>query len=73
MMVGLLEKEPGVPPQQSKRYGVRIVEPILDDMGIAHHRIGLNADVAKIQPAIEKAYRESHPVAFLIAREPTAQ
>jgi len=33
----------------------------------------VNADVAKIQPAIEKAYRDSHPVAFLIAREPTAQ
>src|ERR1700750_904327 len=27
MMVGLLEKEPDVLPRQSKRYGVRIVEP----------------------------------------------
>ena len=39
MMVGLLEKEVGVPPRQSKRYGVRIVEPILDAMGIAYHEI----------------------------------
>ena len=39
MMVGLLEKEPGVPPRQSKRYGVRIVEPILEAMGIAYHEI----------------------------------
>ena len=39
MMVGLLEKEAGVPPRQSKRYGVRIVEPILDAMGIDYHEI----------------------------------
>ena len=39
MMVGLLEKEPDVPPRQSKRYGVRIVEPILEAMGIAYHEI----------------------------------
>src|SRR5882762_9353496 len=39
MMVGLLEKEPGIPPKQSKRNGVRIVEPILDAMGIAYHEI----------------------------------
>src|SRR3954470_24976511 len=46
MMVGLLEKEPGVPPRQSKRYGVRIVEPILDAMGIAYHEIEEESDVA---------------------------
>jgi sulfopyruvate decarboxylase subunit alpha len=73
MMVGLLQHDPEVEPRASPRYGVRIVEPILDDMGIAHHRIGVDADVAKIQPAIEQAYRESHPVAFLIAREPKSQ
>src|SRR5471030_1850226 len=39
MMVGLLEKELGVPPRQSKKYGVRIVEPILEAMGIAYHEI----------------------------------
>ena len=39
MMVGLLEKEPDVRPRESKRYGVRIVEPILDAMGIDYHEI----------------------------------
>src|ERR1043165_1459442 len=34
MMVGLLSKEPGVAPTQSRSYGVRIVEPILDAMQI---------------------------------------
>jgi sulfopyruvate decarboxylase TPP-binding subunit len=70
MMVGLLEKEPGVPPLQSKRYGVRIVEPILDAMGIAYHEIEEDADVGKIRPAIDDAYASSRPVVLLIGRRP---
>src|SRR5262245_4599819 len=70
MMVGLLEKEPGVPPLQSKRYGVRIVEPILDAMGIAYHEIEDEADVLKIRPAIEDAYAQSRPVMLLIGTRP---
>jgi sulfopyruvate decarboxylase subunit alpha len=70
MMVGLLGHEPDLTPRQSPRYGVRIIEPICDDMGIAHHLISLDADVGKIQPAIENAYRTSEPVALLIGRRP---
>jgi len=70
MMVGLLEKEPGVPPMQSKRYGVRIVEPILDAMGIAYHEIEGDVEVAKIGPAIDDAYTKSRPVVLLIGRRP---
>jgi len=72
MMIGLLGHDPEKTPRTSPRYGVRIVEPILDDMGIAHHHIGVDADVAKIKPAIDKAYAESKPVAFLIGRRPKA-
>jgi sulfopyruvate decarboxylase subunit alpha len=72
LMVGLLEKEPDVLPRQSKRYGVRIVEPILDAMGIAYHEIEAEADVAKIKPAIDDAYIQSQPVVLLIGRRPTA-
>src|SRR5712672_687883 len=71
MMVGLLEKEPGIPPKQSKRYGVRIVEPILDAMGIAYHEIEEEADVAQIRPAIDDAYAQSRPVVLLIGRRPS--
>ena len=49
-MVGLLEKEVGVMPRQSKRYGVRIVEPILEAMGIAYHNIEEDADVGENPP-----------------------
>lgn len=70
MMVGLLQKEPGVPPRQSKRYGVRIVEPILEAMGIDYHEIEAEADLAKIRPAIDAAYARSRPVVLLIGRQP---
>src|SRR5215470_3790422 len=71
MMVGLLEKEPDVPPRQSKRYGVRIVEPILDAMGIPYHEIEGDTDIGKIKPAIDDAYAGSHPVVLLIGRRPS--
>ena len=71
MMVGLLQHEPDREPRASSRYGVRIMEPILDDMGIAHHLVSVDGDVAKIQPAIDKAYAESSPVAVLIGRSPS--
>jgi len=70
MMVGLLEKEVGVPPRQSKRYGVRIVEPILEAMGIAYHEIEEEADVSKVRPAIEECFTQSKPVVILIGQRP---
>jgi len=71
MMVGLLQKEPGVPSRQSQRYGVRIIEPLLDVMGVAYERIEEEGDVARIAPAIERCYRDSQPVVLLIGRSPT--
>ena len=71
MMVGLLQKEPDCPPTASKRYGVRIIEPLLDDMGITHHLIETDADVVKIGPAIAQCYAQSQPVVLLIGRSPS--
>jgi sulfopyruvate decarboxylase TPP-binding subunit len=72
MMVGLLQHDPNFTPRNSPRYGVRIIEPILDAMGIPHHLINEEPDVAKIKPAIDDAYAQSHPVALLIGRRPSA-
>ena len=71
MMVGLLEKEVGVLPRESKKYGVRIVEPILDAMGIGYHNIEAQADVAKIRPAIDAAFKDSKPTVILIGQRPS--
>jgi sulfopyruvate decarboxylase TPP-binding subunit len=72
MMIGLLGHDPDKTPRNSPRYGVRIIEPILDAMGIPHHLINQDSDVARIRPAIEQAYAASHPVALLIGRRPSA-
>ena len=70
MVVGLLGKEPDVAPTQSKKYGVKIIEPILDVMGIAHHLIERDADTRQIAPVIENTFVNSFPSAILIGREP---
>ena len=71
LMVGMLGLEPGVPPQQSKKFGLRIIEPILDVMGIPHHLIESDDDLGKIRPAIDECYTKSFPVALLIGRRPS--
>src|SRR5689334_16596900 len=72
MMVGLLGHEAGKLPVQSGRYGVRILEPICDAMGIEHMLVSDDGDIPKIAPAIEAAYAESKPITILIARRPKA-
>ncbi|MCZ6637698.1 MAG: decarboxylase [Alphaproteobacteria bacterium] len=72
LMVGLLGKPAGVAPRDAKRIGVRAVEPLLDVMGIRHQLIETDADVPLIAPAINEAYENSHPTAFLIGQRPVA-
>ncbi|MBV9560309.1 MAG: decarboxylase [Bradyrhizobium sp.] len=70
MMVGLLNKEPGVAPKESKHYSVRVTAPILEALGVDYHVIESDADVAKIKPAIDNAYAKSRPVVLFIGRSP---
>jgi sulfopyruvate decarboxylase subunit alpha len=70
LMVGLLQMEPGLKPTQSKRYGLRIVEPVLDAMQIEHHLLQTSGDIEKLVPAIENAYSKELPVVFLVGTEP---
>jgi sulfopyruvate decarboxylase TPP-binding subunit len=71
-MVGMLGKEPGVAPTKSKRYGLRIVEPVLDAMQVEHQLIETAEDAAKIVPAIERSYKNLTPTVMLIGREPAS-
>jgi len=45
---------------------VRVVGPILDAMGVAHHVIETDADVGVIRPAIDDAYGRGHPVVLFV-------
>ncbi len=69
MVVGLLNKEPGVDPLASAAYGIRITAGILGVMGVDHICIEDSADVKLIAPAINRAYEESRPLCVLIGRE----
>lgn len=68
MVVGLLGKEPNLPPRQSRSFGLQIVEPILDAMGIANFCIEDPPQIALLPAAIERAYATSQPMAALIGR-----
>jgi sulfopyruvate decarboxylase subunit alpha len=72
LMIGLLGRDRDRAPRESRRLGIRIVEPILDAMGIDHHLIESDAAVALIQPALEAAYARSRPLALLIGQIPEA-
>lgn len=68
MVVGLLQKEPDRKPTESSKYGVRIVEPVLDAMGIEHFCMEGPEDVAQLPGAIDRAYETSRPLVALIGR-----
>ena len=71
MIVGLLAKEPEVPPTRSASFGVRIVEPILDTMEIPHICIEGSAEIAALPAAIERAYAALRPMVALIGQTVT--
>jgi sulfopyruvate decarboxylase subunit beta len=72
ILVGLQGKEPGAAPRASRKFGIKIVEPILDAMGVAHVVVETRADEALVEPAVERAYGESRPVCVLIGAPPEA-
>lgn len=70
MIVGLQGMEPDRKPVDSKQYGIRILEPILRAMGMDYALLSNDEDTKAIVPAIEKAYADSTPFVFLVARSP---
>jgi sulfopyruvate decarboxylase subunit alpha len=70
MMAGLLNRDTEVPLAQSKRYAIRIMEPIMDAMGIHHELIDTDADIERIGPTVERCFGNSEPVLMMIGRRP---
>lgn len=71
MMIGLLGKEPDLAPAQSRSFGVRVIQPILDVMGIRHMVLNSDADIDAGMLAIDAAYQRSEPLALLLGRNPS--
>jgi sulfopyruvate decarboxylase TPP-binding subunit len=72
MVVGLQGKEADRAPRDSAKFAVRIVEPMIDVMGIRRDLLETRDDVSRIAPAIDTAYRDSRPVCLLVGRPPVA-
>lgn len=70
MLVGLLGKEPGAKPADSQCYGVRVIEPVLDAMGIRHLCMYSDADIAAGMMAIDRAYSTNAPLVILFGNNP---
>ena len=70
VIVGLQGMEPDREPPQSDKYGVRIVEPVLDAMNIAHGRLAVRGDEARIPQAFQRARASRRPFVFLVTRPP---
>ena len=69
-IVGLQGMEPDREPPQSDKYGVRIVEPVLDAMGIGHGRLTQRGDEARIPQEFQRARESRRPFIFLVTRTP---
>ena len=65
-LVGLQGREAKVGPGDSAAYGVRIVAPILDAMGIGHSLVETTDQAATIADTIDAAYRRSRPAVVLL-------
>ena len=68
MLVGLLGKEPGQPSHLSKKYSIRIVEPVLKAMEVDYVCIEDDNGIHLIGTAIDRAYEMSRPVVVLFGR-----
>ena len=71
MLVGMQGKEPHLEPEASASFGVRIVRPVLDAMGISNSLIEEPDSVDGMTDVIDRAYFESMPHVFLVGRAPT--
>lgn len=65
-LVGLQGRPAGVAPRTSAEYGVRIVEPILEAMGIPYRLVERETDAECIPSLIDEAYANSHPMVVLL-------
>ena len=70
MMIGLQGKSPAEKIADAVTYGVKIVKPILDLMGLKTVTIENERDICKIAPSISH-YKFERPVCFLLGNSPS--
>ena len=66
MLVGQYGREVAKPVEESASSGVRVIEPLLETLGVPFYRIDHEADVGLLREAFEKSRSERRPVVALI-------
>ena len=71
MLVGQYAREVHLPVEESAVSGVRLIEPVLETMGVPFYRIDRDEDVPLLRQAFDESRRDRKPVVVLIGA-PTA-
>lgn len=71
MLVGQYGREVDRPVEESATSGVRLIEPLLQTLGVSFYRVDHEADVGLLRTAFDESRRERKPVVILIGA-PTA-
>jgi sulfopyruvate decarboxylase subunit alpha len=70
MIVGLQGMEADRAPAKSASPGIRMLQPICEAMGLDHHLLDDESDIALIKTSIDKAYAQYSPVVLFISQSP---
>jgi sulfopyruvate decarboxylase TPP-binding subunit len=70
LLVGLLRHESGTDPNDSNRYGLKIIKPILEAMNIEYSYIDKSGDEKNMTNLINKSFDACKPHIVLIGSEP---
>ena len=66
MLVGQYGRDVRKPVEENASSGVRLVEPMLQTMGVAFHRLDHESDVGLLRKAFDESRSERKPVVVLI-------
>ena len=66
MLIGLQGAEADEDPRESPKHIVRVAQPVLDALGVDQVLLQHREDIAKIKPAVDRAYTQSRPLALLV-------
>jgi sulfopyruvate decarboxylase TPP-binding subunit len=69
-LVGVLFDDAPDDPRHSANLGVSRILPTLDGAGLRHHVVSHDAHVADMERLLERAFSQSEPINFILARHP---
>ena len=66
LIVGQFGRDVSKPVEENASTGVRLLEPVLDAMGLPHYRLDFAADAGVVREAYDRSRAERSPVVVLI-------